>query len=242
MPKITYLSEIISALHDLGGMASLKEICSHIESKNILPNIHTNMNWQRNVSSVIQRHCSQTKSYAGGNDLFYSVFGLGQGFWGLVSEKSRLSATMLSPVEERQISEIQNDSKISITQKEMLIKARIGQGIFRESLLKKYKRCMFTGIDDPKLLIASHIKPWRVADNAERLSINNGLILSPLYDKLFDSGLISFDSDLNVIISSKLSSYCRFHIPFNVDKSILMPPSEELFKNLEYHRNNIFLP
>ena len=61
-------------------------------------------------------------------------------------------------------------------------------------------------------------------------------------DKLFDSGLISFDSDLNVIISSKLSSYCRFHIPFNVDKSILMPPSEELFKNLEYHRNNIFLP
>ena len=101
---------------------------------------------------------------------------------------------------------------------------------------------MFTGIDDPKLLIASHIKPWRVADNAERLSINNGLILSPLYDKLFDSGLISFDSDLNVIISSKLSSYCRFHIPFNVDKSILMPPSEELFKNLEYHRNNIFLP
>lgn len=65
----TYLSEIILALEYYDGMASLKEINDYIE-EDILPSIHTNNNWTSNVSAEIQRHCSQTKSYKGGTDLF----------------------------------------------------------------------------------------------------------------------------------------------------------------------------
>lgn len=55
------------------------------------------------------------------------------------------------------------------------------------------------------LLLASHIKPWRSASNYERLSSENGLLLSPLYDKLFDIGLITFDDNMKILISNKLS-------------------------------------
>lgn len=68
---VTYLSEIISALRHYGGMASLKEINTYIENHNTLPNIQTNPKWTNNVSAVIQRNCSQTKSYRGGADIFF---------------------------------------------------------------------------------------------------------------------------------------------------------------------------
>ena len=83
--KITYLSEIIESLKELGGIASLNEINNQIENRDLLPYIKTNQAWKRNVSSVIQKHCSETKSYKEGNEnLFYSVEGLGKGIWGLV--------------------------------------------------------------------------------------------------------------------------------------------------------------
>ncbi len=76
------------------------------------------------------------------------------------------------------------------------MKSRVGQGDFRKSLIEKYDgKCVVTGIDLTKLLIASHIKPWRISDNKERLSSENGLLLSANLDKLFDSGLITFMND-----------------------------------------------
>ena len=59
--------------------------------------------------------------------------------------------------------------------------------------MEKYSgSCIITGLDHPKLLVASHIKPWAVSTNAERLSVDNGLLLSATYDRLFDCGLITF--------------------------------------------------
>jgi putative restriction endonuclease len=84
---------------------------------------------------------------------------------------------------------------------------RQGQSYFREMLLKEMKKCPITGIDDKKLLIASHIKPRVHSNNEERVNSKNGILLSPLFDKLFDKGigLISFTDNKQILVSNKLS-------------------------------------
>lgn len=240
---ITYLSEIISALKHYDGMASLKEINSYIAKKNVLPSIHTNPNWTRNVSAVIQRNCSQTKSYKGGADIFYSVYGLGEGFWGLREmADNALNNYEISPIIKRQIKRIKEDSKIKNTEKEIIIKARIGQGAFRQQLLDKYhNRCIITGISEANLLVASHIKPWRSANNIARISSENGLLLSPLYDKLFDLGFITFNNDMQIMVSRKLSEENAKLINIDCNKTFINNPSIELCKNMCYHREKVFL-
>lgn len=118
----------------------------------------------------------------------------------------------------------------------------MGQGLFRQQLLKKYhNKCIVTGIDDLNLLVASHIKPWRSATNKERTSSENGLLLSPLYDKMFDLGLISFDCDMKIIISNKLSDKNINLISIDCNTVFIHNPSSELCKNMDYHRRHVFL-
>lgn len=85
------------------------------------------------------------------------------------------------------------------TTKKALVDARIGQGRFRTDVIKLHKCCPITGVADSKLLIASHIKAWKAGTNEERLDPNNGLLLAPHIDKLFDRGFISF-SDLGEML------------------------------------------
>ena len=91
--------------------------------------------------------------------------------------------------------------------KEMVAKARIGQGTFRDRLISKYGgRCIITNLNIPQVLVASHIKPWAVCENSmERLSEDNGLLLSATYDRLFDSGLITFNYDGSIKLSSMVN-------------------------------------
>lgn len=88
--------------------------------------------------------------------------------------------------------------------------------------------------------MASHIKPWRSSNNQERLSPENGLLLSPIYDKLFDIGLITFDNDFKIIISPKLSEDNIARIQIETEKVYIDNPSDEMLKNMHYHRTNIF--
>ena len=91
----------------------------------------------------------------------------------------------------------------SITERTALVLSRIGQGVFRQSLMEKYQgKCIISGIDHPRLLVASHIKPWAVSTNEERLSADNGLLLSATYDRLFDNGLITFDQNGRIFLSA----------------------------------------
>ena len=228
MKETTYLSSIISALNKLNGMGSLNEIYEAIEEEGKLNFIYSNPNWKDNVRATIQRHCSQTKSYRGSEDLFCSVYGLGEGYWKLKNYKSS-ELTIIT------------DLDITTTEKEMLIKSRIGQGIFRDRIIEKYQHCIITGIDDSRLLLASHIKPWRSASNYERLSSENGLLLSPLYDRLFDIGLITFDDNMKVLISNKLSSENVSKINIDINKIYVSNPSNEMIVNMRYHRQNIFV-
>ena len=90
------------------------------------------------------------------------------------------------------------------TERAALIKARIGQSFFRVQLLKYWEGCAVTGCGRSRLLLASHIKPWRVANPAERLDPFNGLLLTPNLDLAFDQGLISFDDQGQILLGEDL--------------------------------------
>lgn len=135
-----------------------------------------------------------------------------------------------------------NNSFLAETEKEALVKSRRGQGTFRESLMEKYSStCIVTGINLKTLLIASHVKPWSVSNNYERLSSENGLLLSATFDKLFDKGYISFKNNGQMIISHHINeeNKKRLNISSNVYVNLL--PTSELLNNLEYHRDIIFI-
>lgn len=153
----SYLSEIIRALKQLGGVGSLTEIQNNIEQRNTMPYIYSNANWKDNVRATIQRHCKETRSYRGAEDLFYSVYGLGEGFWGLKEYKETISQAEINPIEERQLEILENNTALSVTEKETIVLARRGQGVFRDKLIEKYHKCIVTNITDTRLLIASHI-------------------------------------------------------------------------------------
>lgn len=97
------------------------------------------------------------------------------------------------------------------TEVERLAVQRIGQDIFRESLLQYWQgRCPLTGITDQELLRASHIIPWSECESdAERLDVHNGLLLSALWDAAFDRNLVSFSDDGTPIFSDKLGLEAR---------------------------------
>src|SRR5215475_10655041 len=94
-----------------------------------------------------------------------------------------------------------NDSAVRETDRLALIRARSGQGLFKERVSKIETRCRITGVDNPVHLVASHCKPWRDSTNDERLNGENGLLLTPSIDHLFDRGFIGFENSGSLIIS-----------------------------------------
>jgi len=102
-------------------------------------------------------------------------------------------------------SKILQNTEIDATEKDALIKARRGQGRFRENLGSIEKYCRITGVGDQRLLVASHIKPWRsCANNHERLDGNNGLLLTPTMDRLFDRRYMTFEDNGEVRLSKQI--------------------------------------
>jgi hypothetical protein len=93
---------------------------------------------------------------------------------------------------------------VTETEKQSLVQARRGQGLFRSRVRAFEPRCRVTAVSSDRLLIASHIKPWSASSNQERLDGNNGLFLSPHIDKLFDAGFITFSAKGSMKVSSLL--------------------------------------
>lgn len=101
------------------------------------------------------------------------------------------------------IQELERNPNLTPTEKEQLVKARIGHANFRSSLEKIWQqRCALTGCMISAALRASHIKPWSIATDHERLDPNNGLLLVANADALFDRGLISFKEDGSLVAAS----------------------------------------
>lgn len=119
--------------------------------------------------------------------------------------------------------------------------AREGQGKYREKLLEECPFCPITMVNDERLLIASHIKPWAVSNNKEKVDHKNGFMFSPVYDKLFDRGFITFTNDRHMILSNWISpkNYERLGVKNNVFIQQLPLDDERIFY-LEYHRACVF--
>jgi len=129
---------------------------------------------------------------------------------------------------------------LSATEKEAIILSRIGQGQFRKQLLNYWKGCSITSFNKLDILVASHIKPWKDANNFERTDLFNGLVLLPNYDKLFDKGYITFDKK-GKIIYSKFISDTEIKI-LGMEKELSLIRIEEQHKTyLNYHNENCFI-
>lgn len=104
---------------------------------------------------------------------------------------------------ENEVHKVEMDDALTITERTSIIQSRVGQGTFRSSLIRYWHGCSISCCSLSPILIASHIKPWCDCCNTERLDLYNGLLLLPNYDKLFDKGYISFNTN-GKLISSRL--------------------------------------
>ena len=133
----------------------------------------------------------------------------------------------------------QEFNTLNDTEKDAIIKSRIGQGKFRKRLIEKWGACSVTNLSNLSLLRASHIKPWSACDNHERLDPDNGLLLHPSLDHLFDSGLITFNSNGNIVITSKITDSELAILNISTDMA-LSHMSEKTREYLKYHKNHVF--
>ncbi|KAB2966575.1 HNH endonuclease signature motif containing protein [Zoogloea sp.] len=93
-----------------------------------------------------------------------------------------------------QVSDRQSGRLTKGSTRETVAQARVGQGQFRDDVLALWQyACPVTGLSKPELLTASHIVPWSLSNETEKIDPNNGFPLSPALDKLFDRGYVSFD-------------------------------------------------
>ncbi len=127
---------------------------------------------------------------------------------------------------------IEKEAKFIITRK--------GQEKYRQSLLSECPFCPITMVNDERLLIASHIKPYALCDEKEKFDPKNGFILSPLFDKLFDKGFITFTENKKMIISNWLT-------PLNIKRLGLkeqiynhLPLDDKRKSYLDFHFKNVF--
>lgn len=119
-----------------------------------------------------------------------------------------------------------------------LIKVRLIQNKFRKGLFDLSKTCAVTGFNSFQFLIASHIKPWAVSTELERMDSYNGLLLTPNYDRLFDRGFISFRRSGEIIVSTKLTKDEEAF--FNIPKNLCIQLSSNHNAYLEYHSDVVF--
>ena len=156
-----------------------------------------------------------------------------------VDEKVSEYVTQYDSEYKNRIISIENEKNLIGEEKAAIVKIRINQDQFRKGLLKKYNnKCCLCGVDNQTLLLASHIKPWAKSDEHEKLDLNNGLLLCPNHDRLFDKGYISFDESGSILISESLSENSKIFM--NIHDNMKIDISADNREYIRYHRENIF--
>lgn len=144
--------------------------------------------------------------------------------------------------EEKLQEQIVGDGRIQVTEKEALVKSRRGQGLYKQRLMTVEKCCRITKVDNPIHLVGSHIKPWRESENTERLDGENGLLLTPTMDHLFDRGFISFKDNGDLAVSPVADKYSLLKMGVNCETDINVGAfTRQQQRYLEFHRDSIFL-
>ena len=137
---------------------------------------------------------------------------------GVVSEKRKISY-----------------KKPNETERKGLVVSRVGQGYYRQQIIEKWNgSCPITKSNLKSILISSHIVPWSESNDEERLDVENGILLSPNIDSLFDKHLISFEDDGSILISEKVDLSNRDSLGINEEIKILI--TEGMKKYLKRHR------
>jgi hypothetical protein len=224
LKELTWSDAVEMAIIQLGYFATLKQIYE----KAPLFKIFEGLTPHKTINERVQR-----------DKRFYKIL---PGLYGLTNHLDKI------PIEyqpdnylEQQIENEAIESEVKSTSKIIQQTIRVGQERFRRSLLKEIDFCPITGITDSRILTASHIKPWRVANNSERLDKNNGFIFAPTIDKLFDIGLISFQNNKSILISKSISIENQRAIGIANNEICEKLQLENRLHYLEYHRNYIFL-
>jgi putative restriction endonuclease len=137
---------------------------------------------------------------------------------------------------------IESDVHIPDTDREALIVARRGQGLFKQRVMLIEHSCRITGVANPAHLRASHCKPWRDSTNEERLDGENGLLLTPTIDHLFDRGFIGFENSGELLISPVAHQPSLNRMGVATDRIVNVGRFTEGQKQfLNYHRDSVLL-
>jgi hypothetical protein len=150
--------------------------------------------------------------------------------------KESFGPDFLDDIEEGRL---QQRADLGPVEKETFIRARRGQGRYRQDLERVETGCRLTGLIDRRHVRATHIKPWRVSDDREKLDPNNGLLLSPHIDHLFSRGYLSFTDEGDLLVSKFLNPVVLS--TWGLKMAIKRKPfGAEQCVYLSYHRNNVF--
>ena len=139
--------------------------------------------------------------------------------------------------DDRHLREILNRVLSGPVERHQLVKSRRGQGVFRDNVESREPKCRITGVSNPRYLRASHIKPWRKSNDMEKIDGNNGLMLAPHVDFLFDRGFISFEDDGRLIVSEMIEDGAldAWGIPTEINVGAF---TTEQAYFLNFHRTN----
>jgi putative restriction endonuclease len=137
---------------------------------------------------------------------------------------------------------IEVDRKLTDTEREAIIRARRGQGLFKQRVLEIERKCRITHVEKLEHLVGSHCKPWRDSNNDERLNGENGLLLTPTIDHLFGRGFIGFEDSGTLIISPVAHRPSLQRMGIDTDHVVNVGGfSEGQRKFLDFHRNSVLL-
>ena len=136
--------------------------------------------------------------------------------------------------------EMSSDVAIRETEKAALVLARRGQGQFRDNVRAVERACRITKVERMEHLIASHVRPWRDTNNEERLDGENGLLLTPTVDHLFDKGFISFEDSGQLIVSPVADPISLKRMGIDHERHVNVGAfSEGQRRYLDFHRENV---
>ncbi len=160
-----------------------------------------------------------------------------------VAEESPLSPGIgLVEWEEHEISQVRLNTSLAETERQAVVLARRGQGVFKDRVMLIERACRLTGVTRVEHLRASHCKPWRDATNVERLDGENGLLLTPSMDHLFDRGFISFDDNGDLLVSPVAHQESLQRMGIDARHAINVGSfAAGQRRYLEFHRENVLL-
>lgn len=148
----------------------------------------------------------------------------------------------LAEWEEHEMDQVRADTTVTETVRKAIVLARRGQGLFKRRVMELETACRITGVSRIEHLRASHCKPWRDSNNEERLDGENGLLLTPNADHLFDRGFIGFDNNGDVLISPVAHRDSLQRMGLKLDRVLNVGSfSSGQRRFLEFHRDGVLL-